>query len=156
MSSPETGAHLNAGDLLEISELRHFHAVAPAFPAKPPGAERRAFPIVFDKADVMDLGIDADHLERFEIEILNVGRRRLQDDLKLIVVLQSVRVLAVAAILRPARRLHIGGVPRFRSERTQCRRRMKSPRSHFHVVRLQNDATPIRPILLQGEDQSLE
>ena len=42
-------------DLLEIGELRHFHAVAPHFPAQPPGAERRAFPVVLDEADVVVL-----------------------------------------------------------------------------------------------------
>ena len=42
-----------AGDLLEISELRDLHAVAPAFPAEPPGAERRAFPVVFDETQVV-------------------------------------------------------------------------------------------------------
>ena len=43
----------DARDLLEVGELRHFHAVAPAFPAQPPRPQRRAFPIVLDKADVM-------------------------------------------------------------------------------------------------------
>src|SRR5580704_3929869 len=33
-------------DLLEIGELRHFHAVAPAFPSQAPRAKRRALPIV--------------------------------------------------------------------------------------------------------------
>src|SRR5215472_9762470 len=42
-----------AGDLLEVGELRHLHAVAPALPAEPPGTERRALPVVLDKADVM-------------------------------------------------------------------------------------------------------
>ncbi len=44
---------IDAADLLEIGELRHFHAVAPDFPAQAPGAERRAFPIVLDEADVV-------------------------------------------------------------------------------------------------------
>ena len=43
----------DARDLLEIGELADFHAVAPAFPAQPPGAEGRTFPIVLDKADVV-------------------------------------------------------------------------------------------------------
>ncbi len=43
----------DARDLLEVSELRYFHAVAPAFPPQAPRAERRAFPVVLDKADVM-------------------------------------------------------------------------------------------------------
>src|SRR4051794_5423167 len=57
-------------DLLEISELRNFHAVAPAFPAEPPGAERGAFPVVLDEADVMQFGVNADRLKRLQIEIL--------------------------------------------------------------------------------------
>ena len=61
-----------AGDLLEVGELRHLHAVAPALPAEPPGAERRRFPVVLDEADVVQLGIDADGVERFEIELLDV------------------------------------------------------------------------------------
>ncbi len=52
----------DAGDLLEIGELRHFHAVAPAFPPEPPRAERRALPVVLDKTDVVQLRIDADRL----------------------------------------------------------------------------------------------
>ncbi len=67
----------DARDLLEVSELRHFHTVAPAFPAEAPRAERRALPVVFHKADVMQCRIDADGRERFQIEILNVRRRRL-------------------------------------------------------------------------------
>ncbi len=117
-----------AGDLLEIRELRNLHAVAPAFPAEPPGAERRAFPIVLDEADVVDLRIDADGVERLQIKLLQVVRRRLEDHLHLIIVLQAVRVLAVAAVLGPARRLHIGRVPRFRPERAQRRRRMETCR----------------------------
>src|SRR6202035_2881534 len=59
----------DARDLLKISELRHFHAIAPAFPAQPPRAERRAFPVVLDETNVMQMRIDADRGERFEIEV---------------------------------------------------------------------------------------
>ena len=145
-----------AGDLLEIGELRDLHAVAPAFPAEPPGAERRALPVVLDKADVVDRRVDADDLQRIEVEILDVGRRRLQDHLELVVVLQPVGVLAVAAVFGPARGLHIGGVPGLGPERAQRGGRMEGARPHFHVVGLQNDAPPVRPIALQGQDQPLE
>ena len=53
-----------ARDLLEVGELRHLHAVAPALPAEPPGAERRALPIVLDEADVVQERVEADRLER--------------------------------------------------------------------------------------------
>src|SRR4051794_28949154 len=65
----------DARDLLEIGELRHFHAVAPAFPAQAPGAESRAFPVVLNEADIMEMRIDADRCERPEVQVLNVRRR---------------------------------------------------------------------------------
>ena len=102
------------------------------------------------------VGIDADRVERLEIEVLQVGRRRLQDHLVLIIVLQPVRVLAIAAILRPARGLHVGGAPRLRPERAQRGRRVKRPRPHLHVVGLQDHAAMVRPVALQGQDQPLE
>src|SRR6185295_2893163 len=111
-----------ARDLLEIGELRHLHAVAPALPAESPRAERRAFPIVLDETDVVRFLIDADPGERLQIKLLNVSRRRLQDRLELVIVLQPVRVLAVATVLRTARGLHVSGLPRLRPERAQSRR----------------------------------
>ena len=68
-------------------------------------------------------------VEALQIEIQEVGRRRLHDHLELIVVLQPVGVLAVTAILGPARGLHVGGVPRLWSERAQGRRRMEGARA---------------------------
>src|SRR6185503_3139316 len=146
----------DASHLLEICELRYLHTVAPAFPAETPGAERRAFPIVLDKADVVNGRIDAYGFQRVKIEVLDVSRRRLQDDLELVVVLEPVGILAITAVFRPARGLHIGGVPRFRSERAQRGRRMEGAGADFHVVRLQDDAAPVRPILLQREDKALK
>ena len=150
------GSAFDARDLLEVSELRHFHSVAPAFPAQPPGAERRAFPIVLDEADVVQMRIDADGGERLQVQLLQVRRRRLDDHLELVIVLQPVGIFTVAAVLRPARGLHIGGLPRFRPERAQRGRRMKRARSHFHVVGLQDHAALVRPEPLQGENETLE
>src|SRR5262249_57918942 len=85
-----------ARDLLKIGELGDLHAVAPAFPAQAPGSQRRAFPVVLDETDVVDRGIDSDRDERLEIKVLDVVRRRLEDDLELIIVLQAVGGLARA------------------------------------------------------------
>ena len=52
--------HVDAADLLEIGELADLHPVEPDLPAEPPGAQRRAFPIVLDEADVVRERIDAD------------------------------------------------------------------------------------------------
>ena len=54
------GAALETADLLEVGELRHLHAVDPDLPTKAPRTKRRAFPVVFDEAHVMLVGIDAD------------------------------------------------------------------------------------------------
>ena len=41
-------------------------------------------------------------------------------------------------------------------ERAQRGRRMEGAGADFHVVGLQNDAAPIRPILLEREDEALK
>ena len=104
-------------DLLKIGELADFHTITPDFPAKPPRAKRRAFPIVLHKSDVMHLHIDANCLKRAKIKRLKVGWARFDHDLILIVMLQAVRVLAVAPIRGAARGLHICRCPGFRAKR---------------------------------------
>ena len=156
MSSPADRRAFDARDLLEVSELADFHAVAPALPAQAPRAERRALPIVLDEADVVQARIDADGGQRLQVQVLKVRRRRLQDHLKLIIVLHPVGVFAVAAVLGPARGLHIGRVPALRAERAQRRRRMEGAGAHFHVVGLQDHAALLRPEPLQGKDEALE
>src|SRR3954464_15810875 len=81
---------IDPADLLKISELCDFHAVQPHFPAETPRPERRILPIVFHKPDVVRLRIDADRDERPDIKIEDVERRRLEHDLELIIVLQTV------------------------------------------------------------------
>ena len=92
--------HRDAADLLEIGELPDLHAVAPDFPAEAPGSERRALPIVLDEAEVVAQRIEADLAVAREQQLLGVVRARLDDDLVLVIVLQPVRVLAVAAVAR--------------------------------------------------------
>jgi hypothetical protein len=106
-----------AADLLKIGELADLHAVAPDLPAQPPGAERRAFPVVLDEAHVVGQRVDADRLEASQVEVLEIIGGRLEHHLKLVVVLQAVRVLAVASVGRAARRLHVDRTPGLGTER---------------------------------------
>lgn len=78
---------LQTTNLLEVSELRHFHAVQPHFPAQPPGTQRRVFPVIFHETDVVDGRVHAQLFQRTKVQLLNIVRRWLNDHLELIVVL---------------------------------------------------------------------
>ena len=82
--------------------------------------------------------------KRAQVQLLEIVRRGLDAHLELIVVLQPERVVAVAAVGRPARGLHVRRAPGLGADRAQKRRRMKSAGTHFHVVGLQDDAALLR------------
>ncbi len=109
-------------------------------------------PIVLHKAYVVGQGVEAEHPQGIEIQFLNIVRRRFEQNLKLIVVLQAIGVFAVAAVGGPPTGLHIGGVPGFRTDGPQKGGRMESARAHCHVQGLQHHATMGRPEVLQGAD----
>src|SRR5208282_5060009 len=132
-------------DLLEISELTDLHAVEPNLPAEPPGAQGRALPIILDKANVVPAGIDPDSGEAREVELLAVRRRRLQDDLELIVLLHTVGVFAITAVGRPARGLDIRSAPRLGPKGAECRGRMEGAGPDFDVVGLEDNAALLCP-----------
>ena len=150
------GIAVEAADLLEIGELRHLHAVEPDLPAEPPGAERRALPVVLDEADVVLQGIDAD------------GDRGCRD--------RGPGGRAATASGSPGTGSSAGaGSGSRRSGRPWAggkaahRRRARAwaqasaawwrderSRPHLHVVRLEDDAALIGPEALELEDQVLE
>src|SRR5699024_741124 len=111
--------------LLKIGELRDLHAVEPDLPAQTPGAERGRLPVVFDKADVVYLRIDADDVQQAQIELLEIQRRGFHHDLVLVIVLQAVGVFTIAAVARATAGLQVGGVPRLGADGTQERGRME-------------------------------
>src|SRR5476651_1285474 len=92
------GFTFQTAHLLEVGELRHFHAVEPHFPAETPGAKRRIFPVILYKTDIIDGRIQTHFFQRTEIEFLDIIRRRLDDDLELVVMLQPVGVFTVTAV----------------------------------------------------------
>jgi len=147
---------VDAANLLEIGKLGDFHPVQPHLPAQPPGAERRIFPVILDKAHVVLFQIESQRFERAQIQLQNVRRRRLQHHLELVVMLQAVRVVAIAAVLWAATRLNISGLPRLGAERAQKGRGVRGARADFHVVRLQQRAAALGPVALQGKDGVLK
>ena len=76
-------------------------------------------PIVLYKTDVMYQRVHAQCKEAAEIQVSENPRRRLHHHLKLVVVLQPVRIFPVAPVCRPTTGLHIGRIPVFRAQCTQ-------------------------------------
>ena len=145
-----------AANLLEIGELTDFHPVAPDLPAKTPCAQRRAFPVVLDKSDVVQRHIDPDGTQRTKVQLLQVRRAGFDDDLVLVIVLPPVGAVTIAAICRTPRGLHIGCSPRLRSQTAQCGCRVECSGPHFHVVGLQHGTALPGPIMLEPQDYFLE
>ena len=150
------GVDLDAAHLLEVRKLRDLHAVEPDLPAKAPSAERRALPVVLDKADVMVVGVQANGGKRPQVKLLGVDRRGLDEHLELIVVLHAVGVLAVAPVGRTAAGLRIAGAPLGGTERAQRGRGMKGTGTDLGVIGLHNDAALLAPVLLEAQDDVLE
>ena len=150
------GVDLDAAHLLEVRKLRDLHAVEPDLPAKAPGAQGRALPVVLDKADVMVVGVQANGGQRTQVELLGVDRRGLDKHLELIVVLHAVGILAVAAVGGTAAGLRIAGAPLGGTERAQRGRGMEGTGTDLGVIGLHNDAALLAPVLLEAQDDVLE
>jgi hypothetical protein len=67
-----------------------------------------------------------------------------------------VRVLAVASIRRTPRGLHVRDLPGLVAEHAQERLRMHGARADLGVPRLVDEASAIRPVLLEREHDLLE
>ena len=102
------GVELDPAGLLEVGELGDLHAVQPHLPAQAPGAQAGALPVVLDEAHVVVAGRSRSP-PATEVQVLDVGRRGLQDHLVLVVLLEAVGVLAVAAVVGADGGLDVGG-----------------------------------------------
>ena len=134
-----------------ISEAVEHH-----LPADAPGAERRRLPVVLLEAHVVLPRVDAAGLERVEVDLLDVVGRRLEDHLELVVLEQAVRVLAEAAVVGPARRLHVGDLPVLGPEHAEQRLGMRGAGADLEIERLLDQAAARRPEGGQLEDEVLE
>ena len=147
---------VDAARLLEVGELRDLLAVEQHLPADAPRPERRRLPVVLLEAHVVHRGVDADRLERGQVLVLDVRRGRLQDHLELLVLVEAVRVLAVAAVGGTARGLHVADPPGPRPEHAEEGLGVHRARAHLGVPRLVDEAAPLRPEPLQREDDLLQ
>ncbi len=61
---------INRAALLKISELGDLKTVEPYFPTEAPSAERRRFPVIFHKTDVMRQRVNPDGAKTIQIKLL--------------------------------------------------------------------------------------
>ena len=142
--------------LLEVGELSDFLTVQPDFPSETPGRERRRFPVIFHKADIMLRRINTQGKQRIEIEFLRVARIGLEDDLELSMLLKAVWVDPVAPVVRSDRRFHVRDTPGLRTEHPQKSGGVHRAGADLGVVRLPNQATLPRPVGLEFENDRLK
>src|SRR6267154_395293 len=71
------GVQVNSTALLEVGELRNLQPVEQDLPTDPPGAQGRRLPVVFLKPNVMLLEVDSDRGQAFQVNVLDIHRRRL-------------------------------------------------------------------------------
>jgi len=103
------------------------------------------FPVVFLEADVMPAQIDPARFEALQVELLHLVGRGLEDHLKLVVLVQPIRILAEAPVGGPPRRLHVCDVPMAGAQHPQERLGVHRPGAQFDVERLLKEATASRP-----------
>ena len=94
--------------------------------------------------------------QRFQIELLHIRRRRLQDHLKLHVLEQAVGILAVAAVGGTARGLHVADAIGLGTEHAQEGLGRHGSGADLDVVGLLQDAAVVGPESLQAQHQFLE
>ena len=100
--------------------------------------------------------VEPNRLQAAHVQALHVERRGLEDHLELVVLAEAERVVAIAAVGGPARRLDVGHPPRLGPEHTQESVRMHGARPDLQVERLLEHAAFAGPEFGKLEDQLLE
>src|SRR5579872_5856763 len=150
------GIEIKSAALLEVGELRDLQPVEHDLPAYAPRTASGPLPVVFFELEVVLLQIDAHGLERFEIELLHVDRRWFEDQLKLCVLEEAIRILSVAAIGGPSGGLGIADFVRFWSEHAEKCFRSHGASSDLDIVGLLQNAATLGPEALEAEEQFLK
>ncbi len=94
--------------------------------------------------------------EASQILIDHVVGRRLQNHLQLLMLVEPVRIFAIAPVGGTAARLNIRDAIRLRPQHAQERFGTHRARPHLHVVRLLDDRAAVGPIALQFENRILK
>jgi hypothetical protein len=104
----------------------------------------------------MLLNLDADGGKAFQVKVLDIVRRGLDNHLKLVIVLQAVGVFTIASVLGTAAGLRICHGRGFAAQSSEKGGGMKSACAHFHIIGLDQVAALFSPVFLQGQDDALK
>ena len=104
----------------------------------------------------MQGGVDAEGRERAQVELLDIGRRGLEDHLELEVATETEGVFAVAGVPRAARRLDEGDPVGLRPEDAEKGLRVHGAGPDLDVIGLLHDAAMLAPEAREREDQGLQ
>src|SRR5665213_3852245 len=99
---------------------------------------------------------DADFLKTSQIKLDHVFRRRLKNNLILVIMLHAVGVFAVAAVFGSAARVYISHMVGFGTQNPEKRGGIEGSGALFKIVGLLNDATLTAPVLVQGHHEFLK
>ena len=100
--------------------------------------------------------IDANGFQAFQVKFLRALGRRLDQHLKLVIMLHAIRVFAITTVGRTAARLHVSSAPHIGTQRAKRCCRMERAGAHLVIVRLQHHATLLGPETLQVHNDVLE
>ena len=100
--------------------------------------------------------VDADGGQRLQIDFLRIAGVGLEDDLILVMLLHTVRVLPVAPIIRANGGFDVSDIPRFWTQHAQKGGGIHGACADFFVVGLPDHTAPIGPELLEGGNDGLK
>jgi hypothetical protein len=100
--------------------------------------------------------VQANRFQAIQVKALNIGRGRLEYHLELVVLEETVWILAVPPVGGPTRRLDVSDAIRVRPEHTEKRFGVHRPCPNLNVVGLLDYAPSIAPIFLQLKDEVLK
>jgi len=100
--------------------------------------------------------VDANGAQRCEVEVLHIGRRRLEDDLILHVLEEAIGILTVAAIGGAARGLNVSDAIGLGAEHAKECLGSHGASADFNIVGLLQNATVIGPKTLQTKNEFLK
>ena len=104
----------------------------------------------------MPLQINANRSQRFQVQLLHIGRWWLQNYLQLCVLEESIWIFSVTTIRRSTRGLRVGNAVRLGPQHAQKCFWRHGSRAHFNVIRLLQNAAARRPKALQSKKKFLK